>query len=177
MPLDQVADDLMAEFGGRENPRNQLNFFKVMIQNPQVLRSYVPLAMRLGREPSIPHRDKEILILRTLALCGEAYEMAHHQVIARTAGLTDEEFEAARHGGPGLCAFEQALVTAAEELVRCHCISDATWAILAGRYTASQLIELVFMVGNYALLSMIDNSLGIFPEDQVEKSWKPTDKD
>jgi len=177
LSLDQVSDEIMAEFGGRENPRNQLNFFKVMVQHPGLLRAYVPMAMLLGREPSIPHRDKEILILRTLTLCGEGYEMAHHHMIARTAGLTDAEFAAACNGSAGLSVFEQALMAAAEELVRNHCISDATWAVLAERYTVSQLIELVFMVGNYTLLSMVDNSLGIFPEQQIEKTWKPTDKD
>lgn len=174
--LDQVPDADMDRFGGRDNPRNQLNFFKVLIQHPVLLRNYEPLAMQLGREPTIPHRDKEIVVLRTLTLCGESYEMAHHHFIARKVGLTDAEFEAARQGGQGLSPFERALVTAAEELVRQHCISDETWAVLAERYTSSQLIELVFIVANYTLLSMVDNSLGIYPEDQVEHTWKPTDK-
>ena len=174
--LDQVADEHMERFGGRDNPRNQLNFFKVLIQHPALLANYEPLAMQLGRTPTIPLRDKEILVLRTLTLCGETYEMAHHRMIARTAGLSDEEFEAARQGSGALGPFELALTGAAEDLVRGHRISDSNWKVLAERYTASQLIELVFMVGNYTLLSMIDNSLGIYPEDQIEKTWKPTDK-
>jgi 4-carboxymuconolactone decarboxylase len=173
--LDQVPDADMAMFGGRENPRNQLNFFKVLIQNPVLLKKYEPLAMQLGREPSIPSRDKEILILRTSILCGETYELAHHLFIARQAGMSDEEIEAAKNGGAGLSPFEQALARAAEELVRSHCISDDTWAVLAARYTNSQLIEVVFMVANYTLLAMVNNSLGIYPEDQVEHAWKPTD--
>ncbi|HMP56797.1 MAG TPA: hypothetical protein PKD92_09535, partial [Novosphingobium sp.] len=70
--LDQVPDDIMAQYGGRENPRNQLNFFKVLVQHPTLLKNYEPMAMQLGRDPSIPQRDKEFLVLRTLALCGEA---------------------------------------------------------------------------------------------------------
>lgn len=176
MPLEQVPDADMALFGGRDNPRNQLNFFKVLIQNPALLKNYEPLAMQLGREPTIPLRDKEVLILRTSTLCGESYELAHHLFIARQAGMTDAEIEEAKCGGSGLAPFEQALARAAEELVRNHRITDATWAVLAGRYTNSQLIELVFMVANYTLLAMVNNSLGIYPEDQVEHSWKPTDE-
>jgi 4-carboxymuconolactone decarboxylase len=177
LPLDQVPDADMALFGGRNNPRNQLNFFKVLVQNAPLLKNYEPLAMQLGREPTIPPRDKEVLILRTSTLCGETYELAHHLFIARQAGMTDAEIEEAKRGGSGLPPFEQALCRAAEELVREHCIGDATWAELAGRYSNSQLIELVFMVANYTLLAMVNNSLGIYPEDQIEHTWKPTDKD
>jgi 4-carboxymuconolactone decarboxylase len=175
MPLDQVDDETMAKFGGRDNPRNQLNFFRVLVQNPSLLKSYEPFAMRLGREPSLPARDKEVLVLRTLALCGEQYEAAHHQHIARHAGLSDEEIEAARQGGDQLPPFDRTLTRAAEELVNDHCISDETWKKLAEHYTASELIELVFMVANYTLLSMVDNSLGIMPEARIESTWKPTD--
>ncbi len=175
MPLSEVSDADMALFGGRDSPRNQLNFFKVLVQNAALLKKYEPLAMQLGREPTIPPRDKEVLILRTSTLCGETYEIAHHLFIARQAGMSDEEIEEAKHGGAGLPPFEQALMRAAEELVRDHCISDKTWAVLADRYTNSQLIEVVFMVANYTLLAMINNSLGIYPEDQIEHTWKPTD--
>jgi alkylhydroperoxidase family enzyme len=175
MPLDEVPETDLALFGGRENPRNQLNFFKVLVQSADLLKKYEPLAMRLGREPTIPLRDKEILILRTSTLCGETYELAHHLFIAKQAGMSDAEIEEAKRGGDGLAPFEQALTRTAEELVRDHCISDATWAVLAGRYTNSQLIEVVFMVANYTLLAMVNNSLGIYPEDQIEQTWKPTD--
>lgn len=175
MPLDQVPDADLAMFGGRENPRNQLNFFKVLVQNAVLLKKYEPLAMQLGRDPTIPLHDKEVLILRTSSLCGETYELAHHHFIARQAGMSDEEIEEVKRGGDGLPSFEQALCRAAEELVRGHCIGDETWAVLARRYTNSQLIEVVFMVANYTLLAMVNNSLGIYPEEQIEHTWKPTD--
>ena len=76
----------------------------------------------------------------------------------------------------GFVLYYKALAKAAEELVREHCISDATWAVLAERYTTKQLIELVFMVANYTLLAMVNNSLGIQTETEVEKAWKPTDE-
>lgn len=175
IPLEEVPEADMEMFGGRDNPRNQLNFFKVLVQNAALLKKYEPLAMQLGREPTIPARDKEVLILRTSTLCGETYELAHHLFIARKAGMSDAEIEQAKHGSAGLPPFEQALMRAAEELVRDHCIGDETWAVLASRYTNSQLIEVVFMVANYTLLAMVNNSLGIHTEEQIEHTWKPTD--
>ena len=40
MPLSEVSDADMALFGGRDNPRNQLNFFKVLVQNAALLKKY-----------------------------------------------------------------------------------------------------------------------------------------
>jgi len=176
LALDEIPDELLEPFGGRSNTRCELNFFKILIRHPSLLKNYTPFAMQLGAKPLLPPRDKEILILRTLVLCQETYESAHHLYIAREAGMTDEEIEAARRGGEGLPPFDRALVDAAEELVRVHCVSDDTWAVLAKRYTNEQLIELVFLVANYTLLAMVNNSLGIQPEDDVEHTWKPTQK-
>ena len=173
LELDQVPDEDVEPFGGRNNPRCELNFFKTLIQHPSLLKSYTPFAMQLGANPLIPLRDKEIVIFRTCFLCHEVYESAHHMHIARQVGLTDDEIEAARYGGAGLPPFERALVTAVEELVSEQCISNETWDVLAERYTTEQLIELVFMVGNYTLLAMVNNSLGIQPEEDVEHAWKP----
>ena len=175
LDLDNLTEEQAAVLGDRNDPRCELNFFKVMVQHPDLLKTYTPFAMQLGRTPTLPLRDKEILILRTLTLCQEEYELAHHRVMAQKAGLTDDEFEAAK-AGKGLSESEQVLVRAAEELVQDQCISDETWAVLADGYSKGQLIELVFMVANYTLLSMVNNSLGILPEDNVEAFWKPIDK-
>ncbi len=59
------------------------------------------------------------------------------------------------------------------ELVADYRISDATWATLAERYTTEQLIEVVFVVANYSLMSMVTNTFGITPESDVGGSWKP----
>jgi hypothetical protein len=65
------------------------------------------------------------------------------------------------------------LVRAAHELIHNHFVSDATWAALAERCSTLQLMELVFIVGNYSMLVMATNSFGVQPERNVAESWKP----
>jgi len=144
------------------------NFARVMVQHPELYKSFIPFAEQLMRRSGLPARDREILLLRTLALCHEAYEAPHHVLIARHVGLTDAEIAAARTAGPNLAAFDQALTRAAEELVREHCVSDATWQILAQRYSRAQLMEVVFLVGAYTMSSMATNSFGIPIDDDAE---------
>lgn len=175
VPLDpeQLSEEQIAILGDRNDPRGELNFFKVLVQHPQLFGSYTPFAMQLGTRTILPVRDKEVIILRTSALCHETYELAHHLYIAREAGMTDAEIAAAQAGGEGLSPFEQLLIRAVEDLVGNYCISDEIWAALAEHYTTQQLIELVFMVANYTLLAMVNNSLDIRPEEEVEETWKP----
>lgn len=137
------------------------NFARMMANHPALYRVFMPFGEKLMGGSDLPHRDREILILRTAGLCEESYEAAHHAHIGRNLGLTEAEVAAARNGGPGLPDADRILVTAAEELVGDRCLSDWTWDVLAQRYSVEQMVELVFLVGNFTMLSMVTNSLGM----------------
>ena len=154
---------------GREN----LNLVRTMVNHPGVYEKFISFAEELVFNSHLTVRDREILILKTLALCKGEYEGPIHDAVAKKLGLADAEVAAAREDGAGLPGVEQALVRAAHELIRDHYVSDATWAILAARYSTLQLMEIVFIVGNYAMLVMATNSFGVQPEKNVAESWKP----
>ncbi|HYL99263.1 MAG TPA: carboxymuconolactone decarboxylase family protein, partial [Blastocatellia bacterium] len=103
------------------------------------------------------------VILRTGWLCRSDYEWGHHVAIGKQVGLTDEDIKRTGQGpdAPGLEPFEAALLRAADELHKGSRISDATWEVLAGKYNTQQLMDLVFTIGQYHLVSMVLNSLGV----------------
>jgi 4-carboxymuconolactone decarboxylase len=173
IPTSNFTDEQAELGGGRGNPRGNLNFVRALVNHPALYRSWIPFAEQLVFGSKLPARDREILIIRTSELCEERYEAIHHVHIARTLGLSDGEIQSAATGGPLLSAFEQALVRASNELVSDYRISDATWATLAERYTTEQLMEVVFVVANYSLITMVTNAFGIIPESDVGSSWKP----
>jgi 4-carboxymuconolactone decarboxylase len=156
---------------GREN----LNLVRTLVNHPGVYEKFIAFAEELVFNSHLTVRDREILILKTLASCRGEYEAPIHDAVAKKLGLTSAEIAAARGDGSGLPAGEQALVRAADELIHHHFVSDATWAALAERYSTLQLMELVFIVGNYAMLVMATNSFGVQPEKNVAESWKPYD--
>jgi 4-carboxymuconolactone decarboxylase len=140
---------------------HHLNFSRVLVQHPGMYRVFLPFLDKVIRGSNLPPRDREILCLRTLALGGDVYEAHHHVTIARKAGMTETEIEAARAGGTDLGQFDQCLMRAAEELVRQQCVSDQTWACLAERYSREQLMETVFVVGCYTIMATITRSFGM----------------
>ena len=144
---------------------SSMNFTRVIVSHPELFRVLVPLIAKLIPGSSLPPRDREILVLRTLTLCDEVYEMTHHVAIARSAGMTDAEIEMARTGSVGLASFDRTLMKAAEELSRDRYVGDETWRDLGKRYSAVELMEVVALVGAYTMMAMVTKNYGISLED------------
>jgi alkylhydroperoxidase family enzyme len=141
---------------------SSMNFASVIVNSPELYKVLVPLIAKLIPGTALPPRDREILVLRTLALCDETYEAHHHVLIARNAGMTDDEIEAARTGS---AESDQLLVRAAEELYADQRVSDETWRALERRYSPVELMEVIALVGGYTLMAMVTKSYGIQLED------------
>jgi alkylhydroperoxidase family enzyme len=76
----------------------------------------------------------------------------------RIAPLSDEQID----------PDTRTLLRAADELVRDHFLSNATWQALATERSTEQLVDLVFAVGQYTLVSMALNRFGVQLDDGVE---------
>ena len=126
-------------------------------------RKFWPLVAHFLNNPGIPVRDRELLILRTAFLKRVDYEWGQHYAIAQRIGMSNEELERVTQGpdAPGWAAFDATLLRAVDELHSRHFISSATWEALAERYDDRQLVEVVLTVGNYSMLGMFFNALGI----------------
>jgi len=139
-----------------------LVFSRVLINSPRMYRTFVTHLAELVTRTNLPPRDRQIICMHMLELCGDVYELTHHLTISRNAGLTEEEIAAFREGaGACLTDFDRTLIKATAELQRDQCISDATWAALAAYYSQEQLMEVVFLAGCYLTMAMLTKSFGI----------------
>ena len=147
----------------------ELNIFGTLVRYPRLFRRWSQFGGVL-LTGVLPPRERELLILRTGWNCQSDYEWGQHVRISRDLAMSDEEIERITQGpdAAGWDPFDATLLRAADELHADSRISDATWAELAARYDERQLIELVMLVGQYHLVSMTLNSLGIQREPGVE---------
>ena len=145
------------------------NIFGTLVRHRGLFRRWLPFGGKLlsGR---IPARDRELAILRTAWLCRSNYEWGQHLLIARSAGISDDEIRRVQSGPDtdGWDPFERVLLRATDELHADACIADDTWDALAARYDERQLIELPMLVGHYHLVAFTLNSLGVQLEPGVE---------
>ena len=140
-----------------------LNIFATLAHHPKLLKRWLVFGNHVLSKSTIGARERELLILRTGWLCRAEYEWGQHVLIARQAGLTDEEIRRIQRGpdAAGWDAFDAALLRAADELHSDQVVSDSTWAELGKRYDTRQLMDVVFAVGQYTLVSMALNTLGV----------------
>lgn len=139
------------------------NLFKTLLHHPDLLRPWSRFADQILFNSSLSPRHRELLILRTGFLCHSEYEQVHHTRLAREAGITEVELEHIKSGIPckNWSDKEVLLVRAAEELIATYHINDTTFESLRKLFNTQQLIEIIFTVGQYCLVSMVCNSLGV----------------
>jgi len=144
-----------------------MNLFSTLACYPKLYKRFAVFGNHVRIKSSLRSRDRELLILRTCWLCDCDYDFVHHTTVGRALGIDGDEVERIKQGpdADGWSAFDAALLRAADELHADTFITDATWATLAERYSTEQLMDVVFCVGQYVLVSMAANSFGIQLED------------
>jgi alkylhydroperoxidase family enzyme len=143
-----------------------LNIFRTLAHHPKLLKRWLVFGSHvLGRSTLAP-RERELAILRIGWLCRSAYEWGQHVQIGLQSGLTQAEIDRIPKGAdaPGWSDLDRAILRATDELHADAFIGDATWAALAQHYDTPQLMDLVFAVGQYNLVSMALNTFGVQPE-------------
>jgi 4-carboxymuconolactone decarboxylase len=83
--------------------------------------------------------------------------------------MTDADFAHARAGPtPDSDADDDVLLRAGDALVADQCITETTWTVLARRLSVTQLVDLVFLTGQYVMVSVFLNSAGV----QLEADYR-----
>jgi alkylhydroperoxidase family enzyme len=146
-----------------------LNIFATLANHPDLLRRWMVFGTHVLVKSTLGPRERELLILRTGWNCRAEYEWGQHVLIAKQIGVSDAEIERVIAGpdAPGWDPIDAALLRAADELHRDSRIGDATWRALSARYDTKQMIDLIFAVGQYTLVSMALNSLGVQLDEGV----------
>jgi hypothetical protein len=126
-------------------------------------RKFQAMSAHFVQNYRIPLREKELLILRTAYLSRAQYQWGRHYNTGRRAGLTDEEIARIVEGpdAVGWTPFEAVLLRAADEMHTSRFISEPTWKALAERYSDHYLLEIVLIIGNYTMLAMYQNTVGM----------------
>ena len=147
-----------------------LHILTTIAHHSKLLEAFLGFASTLTLDGQLSRRDAEILSLRTAWNCRSEFEWGHHRVYALAAGLSQAEIEGLA-GDPDAASrteLESALIRAADELHAEQRVSNDTWSVLAAHYTPAQLVELIFTVGQYTLLSMFTNAAGVELEPHLK---------
>lgn len=143
-----------------------LNIFKVLLNHPKLVRSWGRFGNYILGGSTLSARERELAILRIGWLNQAIYEWEQHVRIGKAAGITDAEVERIQEGPKaGWNPHEAAILQAADDLYENSVVSDATWNTLSATYNRQQMMDLVFSIGQYNLVSWALNSFGVPLDD------------
>ena len=166
LPADEWDDELSPLRTANSTP---LNIFGTLAHHPKLMKRWLVFGNHVLAKSTLPARDRELLILRTGWRCRAPYEWAQHVVIARASGVTDDEIRRVIDGpeADGWDPFDAHLVRAVDELHDDACVAEPTYRAIADRYDDQQMLDLVFTVGQYHLVSMALNSFRVARDDTL----------
>ena len=150
------------------------NIFKTLVRHPKLFKRSMVLATGLLMKGALSPRIREVVILRTAWRSNSVYEWGQHVRIGLASGLTQEEIDTlARDDLEGAWEKEAVVAVAVtDELCAGNDLTDATWQEALDQWGEQDLMELIFLIGNYRMLAgflnaarvELDEGLGGFPD-------------
>lgn len=159
---DEVREQMPKTADGKVRP---LNIFATLGRHPKLLKRWLVFGNHVLAKSSLPARERELVILRIGHLCKSEYEFHQHTRIGLASGLTRDEIAKLTRDASEWTGKDASLVRAADELHADQMISDETWRELSQHWNQQQLMDLVFAIGQYTLVSMVLNTFGVQVED------------
>ncbi|MGW5866699.1 carboxymuconolactone decarboxylase family protein [Streptomyces sp. NPDC055239] len=145
-----------------------LNVFRMMMHSPALAPGLLTLGESVLQRNSLPDTLRELVIVRVGHVYGAAYEVHHHERIARLVGLGEEALAAAGTGSAGeLSGPEAAVLAATDRLLARHTLDETERAELLAFLTVNQLADLVITVGYYQLICDFLNTFEVQVEDRT----------
>ncbi|MDH5672958.1 MAG: carboxymuconolactone decarboxylase family protein [Myxococcales bacterium] len=169
----EVAQDLAKLMPPGMEP---IGLFRTVAKNPRVLGR-----LRRGGllDPgSIDLRTRELMILRTTALCRAEYEWGVHVAFfAEAAELSEQEVTATVLSNADDWHGREALVVElADALHTSAQVDDALWQRLRRFFDEAQLIELLALAGQYRAVSYLANGSQVELEAGAPRFPQRTDR-
>jgi AhpD family alkylhydroperoxidase len=142
------------------------NLFTTVAKHRRLYRAWLRFAAALMPGGDLPRAESELVILRVAHNHDCIYEWRHHEHLAQRAGLSAAEVERVRSGpdAPGWSPRQSALLAATDELHDERVLGESTWQRLSQHLSETEQIELLMLVGHYAMLAMLLNSLRVEPD-------------
>ena len=170
LPPSEWTDDVRGLIAGSTVGGGEpQNIFTTLAHHPKLMKRWIVFANHVLSKSELSLRLRELAILRVGWLCQAPYEFGQHTLIARRAGISDEEISAlTKPVGDHAWNDEDALVLeATDELYAHHGVSDEMWARLTDRFSTQEILDLVFAVGQYQLVSTVLNTVGVALDEGV----------
>ena len=171
LPRDAWTDevrDVFAVFEGEAGRQNgsKFNVIQMFAQHPKLSHAWLTYN-RILSDGVLPKRLHELAVLRVLHRNRSNYEWPNHvQIAKQAAGFTDEMIEGVKQGPEAAVwtDLDRLVLRATDQLCEAGDLDQPTWDALAADLDHQQILELLFTIGSYSMLSWIFKATRLQPE-------------
>lgn len=144
---------------------------RVLMNVPNVFKSYMDFAMELRHGTDLPAKLRELAILTVATATGARYELDHHWVLALRAGVTRAQLDnlGSYRVSAHFSAEERAVMQFAEESTRNVVVSDEAFAEAHGHLGDRQLAELLYQIGFYNMIARFEAAAQLETESWFDR--------
>lgn len=139
----------------RDGFAGRLNVYRVMAHHPALLAAWVNFRNHVVLHSALGNEDLEVVILRAGWQLGAAYEVAHHILRGRAAGLSDRRIAALCSAESVPVGDDAVLARAVDELIADAQLSEDTLRMLTQRLGPKGVLDLMATLGHYTTLAYI----------------------
>jgi len=147
-----------------------MNVLGAFANHPALAKAFLTFNQHVATTKSLTAREREVIILRTGWVRKCEYEYVQHLVIAKRAGITEQEIVLIQHGAdaPGLTPEDALLVQAVDDLAENSSLTDETYKHLSERYSKQQVMDIIACFACYNFIAFLSNSFNIPMDPGVE---------
>lgn len=150
---------------GSGEPRDPLNFdiIGVLARHPKMARKFLAYNAFLLQRGELSLRLRELAVLRLAQVRRSSFFWGEHVKIAKAGGLSDDDIARIARGDTEFDGVDRLVLEATDELLADGRAAPATWRRLVDELGTRQSMELIFVVGTYAMLAMACDTWGLTP--------------
>lgn len=159
-----AGTDVTADHPGASLASDELNVYRVMANNPELIGGFRSYAGTLWDNCDLSPRKREFAILATAAELGVAYEWHQHVRVALGEGVTSEEIIAVSNGELNVLDSDEAAIVEYVSQVVDGSVDEMAHERIATVLNDSQIVALCQLIGLYSGLGRLIEALDIDTE-------------
>lgn len=163
LPLEDMPEKTRNMITGGKSELSGKNINKMVAHAEQSARHFMRLGNSLLTQAKLDARLRELAILRIATLCKSRYEWYQHEIMARQAGVPEEQITAISQGSDSSVFNDQerAVIRYTEEVTRNVKSSEESYLKLTKFLGHRELVELTLTIGFYNLVALFLENTGV----------------
>ncbi len=150
---------------GSGEPRDPLNFdiIGVLARHPKMAQKFLAYNAFLLQRGELSLRLRELAVLRLAHARRSSFFWGEHVKVAKAGGLSDDDIARITRDNTEFDGEDRLVLEATDELLAEGRAAPDTWRRLVDELGTHQAMELIFVVGTYAMLAMACDTWQLIP--------------